>query len=185
MKGQFFILGAILICSLFFMGLPRFAPIIKQPSGDIAYLSSNLQSELPHALNLGLNESDPIDRLTNFTHFLETKLQERNINYTSMWLIIQNQSSTDLNVTGGNFLGEDVSISINVTDGSGSTVNGLILLNGSTNSTTFSSVDPEFNITITFADQEESAEMPRDKTGLYAYYRLTRDDDVIKNLVFA
>jgi hypothetical protein len=183
MKGQFFIVGAILVCSLFFAGLPKFAPIISQPSGDLTYISSNLNGELPHALNIGLNDSDPIGRMENFTHFLERSLLDRNINFTSLWLVVENQSS-NLNVTGGNFLGEDVAVTINVTDSSGSTVQPLVLLNGTVNSTTVSSVDQAYNITVTFFDQEESAEYPRDKVSLYAFYRLTRGDDLIQNHVF-
>jgi len=183
-KGQFFILGAILICSLFFIGLPRFTPLIKQPSSDLPYISSNLQSELPNALNIGLNGSAMLDTMTNFSHFLETKLRGRKINYTSLWLVMHNQSS-GVNVTGGNFLGEEITISINITDGSGSTVESLIIPKGTNNSTLFSSVENTYNITIAFSDQEESESYPRDKVSLYAFYRLTRSNDVIKNHIFA
>lgn len=184
MKGQFFILGAVLVCSLFFIGLPRFAPIISQPSGDLAYISSNLRSELPHALNIGLNESEPVGRMENFTQFLGRSLLGRNINFTALWLIIENQSTSNLNVTGGNFLGEDVTVMVNVTDGSGSTVLPLVVLNGTINSTTIPSIDPAYNITVSFFDQEESAAYPREKVSLYAFYRIRRGDDLIQNYVF-
>jgi len=184
MKGQFFILGAVLVCSLFFIGLPRFAPIISQPSADLPYISANLRSELPHAMNLGMKESAVTERLENFTHFIEGALSGHNINYTSLWLVFRNQS-TDLNVTGGGFLGEDVTVSLNVTDGSGSTVKTLPLPNGTIDDVVFSAVGTNYNVTISFSDQEEGAEWPRDKASLYAFYRLNRGDDVIKNFVVA
>jgi len=184
-KGQFFIVGAVLICSLFFIGLPRFSPVIKQASGDLTFISSNLRSELPHAFNLGLNESEMLGHMEGFTHFLERVMGERNINYTSMWLIIRNQSGTDLNITAGNFLGEDTIVTITISDGNpGRSAMGLQLLNGTFNDTVFTSVDPSYNISISFTGQEETAEFVRDKASIYAFFRLTRSDDVIQNHVF-
>ena len=180
-KGQFFVLGAIIICTLFFLAFPRFAPLISQPAADMAYLSKNLQRELPHAMNLGLNESDILGRMTNFTHFLERVMLERRIGYSSMWLIIRNQSATDLNVTGGNFLGEDVTVSLNVSGA----VKDLAMPNGTTNSTVFSGVGSLFNITISFGEQEKTAELARDKASLCAFYQLARGDDLIVNDITA
>ena len=82
-KAQFFIVGAILICSLLFLSIPLSQPLISQPSGDITYISTNMRRELPHALNLGLNDSSELDTMVNFTHFIEAVMLERRINYTS------------------------------------------------------------------------------------------------------
>ena len=178
-KAQYFIVGAILVCSLFFMASPRFIPLIRQPAADIEYISANLQRELPHALNLGLNESAMLGHMINFTHFMEDAMLERYTNYTSMWLIAENISATGLNTTVGNFMGEDVNVTINVSG----TVKALLVQNGTVNSTNFSSVATAYNITISFSDQEETFEWVRHKVNLYAFFQLNRGEDDIKNYV--
>jgi len=179
LKAQYFIVGAILVCSMFFMAVPRFMPLIRQPSADIEYISVNLQRELPNALNLGLNESAMLGHMTNFTHFMEDAMLERYTNYTSVWLIAENISATGLNTTVGNFMGEDVSVTINVSG----TVKVLPVPNGTVNSTSFSSVATAYNITISFSDQEETFEWARHKVNLYAFFQLDRGEDEIKNYV--
>lgn len=113
-KGQFFIVGALLICSVMFISLPLSAPLIAQPSSDLGYISENLRAELPRALDMGLNESAPLARLANFTRFVERALAERRINYTSLLLVMKNDTGTYLNVTGLNSMGEAVDVFFNV-----------------------------------------------------------------------
>ena len=179
MKGQFFVLGAILICSLFFIGVPKFTAIISEPSGDLQYITLNLRSELSHAHNIGVNSSSVINVMKNFTHFVESSMLDRGVGYSSVWVLFKNTTGTTINITAGNFFGENVTINIDV-DG---TDKNLTISNGTVGSTTFSSVPLIYNVTISLLDQEETAEWPRYKNGLFAFFQLIRGNDIIKNTV--
>ena len=102
MKGQFFVLGAIIIITLFFAGLPPKDGLIKEKTDDIVFLFDNVNREYPFALNNALNMSDDadssIDRLMNFTRFTDRLLSERLINYSSLWVVGWNISS-NFNIT--------------------------------------------------------------------------------------
>jgi hypothetical protein len=127
---------------------------------------------------MGINESAALGRLENFTHFLERVMLERNVNYTSLWLVFQNKS-TGINITGGNFLGNNITVSLNT-----STVSrDLVIINGSVNSTDISGTGTLFNLTIAFASQSKTVELTRDKSGLYAFFRLERGENLINGHV--
>ena len=57
LKGQFFILGALLIVALFFSGLPKPPSIILPNTGELEFLYDNLQKNYPIVLNMGINLS--------------------------------------------------------------------------------------------------------------------------------
>lgn len=178
MKGQFFIVAAILLVSLFFMGLPKQAVFIGPQSEDLPYLYKNVETELPRALNYGLREDRGIPKLVNFTNFVSRIMDERNVNLTVLWLVTSNVSS-NLNITGGNFLKYNLNVTVNV---SGSAQN-LSLPYNTTNSTLFTSVSQQFNITIAFSGNEKTATWQRDKVNFYAYIKMERDEDVITDQI--
>ncbi len=68
-KGQFFMIGALFICALLFFGITPMITITDSPTLDMDMISGNLMKELPHALNIGINNSNPLETLHNFTDF--------------------------------------------------------------------------------------------------------------------
>ena len=118
MKGQFFILGAILIISLFFMGLPNQGTFIVGKFEDIDYLFENVHREFPIALNNILNMSEDLneapDRLMNFTRYVDSRASEKLINFSTFWVISWNSSPSNINVTAGNYLRYNTTVTLNV-----------------------------------------------------------------------
>lgn len=175
MKGQFFILGAILIIGLFFIGLPMRTVIIKTPSEDLTYLSDNIQNEMHIALNLGLNESNAIGDLVNFTRFVDSKMFEHFVNFSCLWVVTENVLD-DLNATVGNFLGYDTIVKLTIS----SYTKDLSVSDNATNSFTFLNVPSEFTMNISFDSQNYTVTWQRDKINLYVFTNLMRDEDSIK-----
>jgi hypothetical protein len=177
LKGQFFLLGAILIVGLIFWVLPKPDVLVESHTEDITYLFKNIQNELPRALNLGINESRPIDHLKNFTLYIDSKMSEHLINFTCLWIVTEGDSAlSELNITVGNFLGYTTTIILNLSGA----VKNLVVFPDSTNSTIFSSVQSEFNLTIKFNGEEENVRWQRDKINLYAMIELKRGENLIK-----
>ena len=154
---------------LFFTMVPHRQPLVTTPSSDLGYLARNMQKELPQALTLGLNESAGVTTLVNFTRFSARVMAERAINFTPVWVVTSNLSQ-DMNVTVGNFLGANETVSVNV---SGTTAS-IMVADNSTNSSTFTAPPAAFNVSISFRDQNETFVWARDKVNLYAFVNLTR-----------
>ncbi len=179
MKGQFFIIGALLISAMLFLGLPRIA-LLSGQDPDLTMISRNLRFEYPHALNLGINQSSVTGTMNNFTVFLHQRLLERRVNLTALWVVVRNQSSNDINVTAGNLLGHGETLYINLTP---TPVKSIFVGDSSLNSTYFSDTGDIFNITVSLGQQSSTFEMPRTKAGLYVLYRLSRGENEIVNTV--
>ena len=176
-KGQFFIVGAVVLCMAFFAGLPPSEPLIRASSEDITHFSENIQRELSKTMNFGLDANNTVEYMENFTEFADRAMAEHLINYTSLWLITGN-SSSDLNVTAGNFIWlVEADITLNLSG----IVKNLLVPYNTTNSTVFSSVPSEFNLTISYEDMEKTVEWQKDKANLYALVVLTKDRDISKN----
>ncbi len=175
-KGQFFILGAFMLCTLFYMGIPRGGQLVMPVTQDLTYLSDNLEREIPNVLNLGLNESKPMEYLKNFTGFVERIMLERLANFTTLWIVTENISTNDLNITVGNFL--DSSKTVNITIGA--TSQNLTAPDNATNSTTFTGIASAFNMTILFDTENATVEWQRDKVNIYAFIQLRRGDNLLK-----
>ncbi len=169
-KAQFYLIAGLAFVLLFFTMVPHLQPLVTTPSSDLGYLARNMQKELPHALTLGLNESSGVPTLVNFTRFSARVMAERAINFTPVWVVTGNLSQ-DLNVTVGNFLGANTTVTVNVT---GEDVQSIAVADNSTNSSAFTSVAAAFNISIGFRDQNETFVWVRDKVNLYAFVNLTR-----------
>jgi hypothetical protein len=180
-KGQFFILGAFMLCALFYMGMPKEGQLLTPVLHDLTYLSDNLEKEIPNALNLGLKENKPITSLKNFTGFADRIMLERFVNFTTLWIVTENITANDLNITAGNFLdsgNKTVSITI------GATSINLTAPYNTTNSTSFGS-NPgiAFNMTILFDAQNATVEWQRDKINIYVFIQMKRGDDILRKEV--
>ena len=120
MKGQFFLAGAFALAIIFFVGISaQISPegIVFPKTTSVTTLFDNLRDEYPRAANLGLNESKPIQTLTNFTDFVEGKTKEKGVEFSLLFILTQNVSD-DLNVTVGNFMGYPINIGLNVSGNS-------------------------------------------------------------------
>ena len=82
MKGQFFVLAAILLAALFFAGLPITGNIIGTVSKDMELLSENIASEFPAALNRVLPAGD-VERLGDFSLFVGGQVAQRNADFAT------------------------------------------------------------------------------------------------------
>ena len=174
MKGQFFIIGAVLLAIAFFVALPHIRPFLTSPSQDMPFLSKNLKAEFPAAFNLGLNQSEPIKVMKNFSLFLNESLHDHLIDFTTLWVYSEN-STTDVNFTLGNFLKQNITVTLSISTTSEEV---LVTLND-TNSSLFTSPGSVFNLTISFNSQEKTVEWLRDKSSLYVFFQLQRGNDII------
>lgn len=179
-KGQFFILGAIMLIILFFIGIPFLQPSLTSPIRDLPLLSKNIRLEFPVAFNLGLNESDERAVMKNFSLFLNTNLADRLIDFSTLWLYAKN-SSENVNFTIGNFLGKNITVNLTISP----IEKEIFVQNNGTNSTLFSSPGSIFNLTIEFESRTATVEWLRDKVNLYVFYELRRNRDVIKEEIVA
>jgi hypothetical protein len=184
-KGQFFLLATVLLCVLFFVGLhfsyPSTKVITQTFSDDMNYLYENMKKEFPHTLNLGLNDSNPVEHLTNFSIFTKRIMNEHYTNLSLLWLITENSSSSDLNITAGNFLDHPTIVILNI---SGDIKNISVNVN-STNSTIFYSIPSQFNMSVRFNSEESKLLLERDKVNLYTFLKLERRERLLKGAINA
>jgi len=180
MKGQFFVIGALFICILLFFGMPINVSITKAETDDMSRISDNLAAELPHALNLGINGSGPVETLMNFTEFSIDAAGSHGINMTCFWLVFTDNGTT-INVSGGNFMGSPKTFSINI---SGATKD-LYVGGGSTNWTTFSPSGYAFNVSVTVDGDVSGGTMLRNKTSIYSRLSLERGRNLVRKEILA
>lgn len=174
MKGQFFLLGAVLMITIFFIGSVSTREVfVSLPDADLPYITTNLMAEYPKALNLGSNSSGGVEAVINFSGFVNSSLSERYIKFHSLWVVTQN-SSTDLNVTVGNWLGSSQEVSLGI----GATSSTLSIPPSGINYTTFSAPGTNFTLTINFSENNGSLYTWRDKTSMYLYINLSRGDNM-------
>ncbi len=181
LKGQAFLIGAILVCVMFFLGLPKSMPIMESSSNDLHYFSLGIRRELPMALNFGLNESAPIPYLKNFTLYSENTINGYYANFSSIWVVSRNLTGTGINITVGNFLGSDTSVNLTISG----TEKQLSVKNNATNSTTFSSISQEFNLTIEYGSESKTLTWQRNKVNLYASFGITRENNKVSEEIVA
>ncbi|MBM3303966.1 MAG: hypothetical protein FJY76_02625 [Candidatus Aenigmarchaeota archaeon] len=174
-KGQFFLLGAFLVSTLFFVGLPRPASLSVEGMEDLSYLSLNLQKEMPNAFNLGLKQGDYLAVMKNFTWFADNVLKNRRVSFGALACFGSNISTTDFNVTIFNYLGASQAVNITI----GSSLYTMLVTNNQSNSTTFTSVGATFNISFRYAREEKNMTWVRDKSSIYGMLNLTRRDSVV------
>jgi hypothetical protein len=175
MKGQVFLIGAILLCTLFYMGLPLSGPSASSaPLGDLDSISGNLKSEFPLSLNLGLAEGRPVPALADFTLFAASVMESKFSGFRAFWLVSEPEG-TGINLTAGNFLGEPAQVTLDVAGD----VRTLTLDDGQVESLGFGPVPPEFALSASFPGGSTAEDWDRDKHGLYVYYAIEREGDVV------
>ena len=182
MKGQYFLLGAILLCSLFFIGLPPGQQIFDAPSQDLDYVLENLEKEIPHALNLGLDDGNPRIVMENFTSWTRDLTKEFLIDLSSFWLFAEGDPSTgNVTVSIGNYLGSDVTITLDL-DGD---QRNLIVQDDDSTSTTFASVAPTYQLSFQFGSEYRKFDWNRDKVNLFALIELERSGNIARKDIIA
>jgi hypothetical protein len=170
MKAQFFILGAILLCSLFFIGMPIYGPAMQASRSDLSFVSANVASELPRALNLGMKQGSGAGGLQEFSQFSRSRLLEQSMEMRSLWVVSEPQGS-GLLVTAGNFMGQQESVTV-VIGGSSRTFE---LSDGSVRSDLFPSGG---HIRVEFPARSWEGEWPSGKVSLYAFTEIAKSGDV-------
>ena len=172
-KGQFFILGAVLMCAVFFVGLPLYGPDILTGREDLAIISGNLEREFPRALNLGMKSGSGTASLADFTLFAGSALTGQGMDFKAFWVASEPQGQ-DVKITAGNFMGQSQSVQIEV--------NGEVwvfsVADGSTQSRTFSGVPASYQIRIGFPGHSKTSDWIKNKTNLYAFTAIGRGADL-------
>jgi hypothetical protein len=172
-KGQFFILGAVLICMLFFVGLPLYGPQLQSYRKDLSFVSANLETEFPKALNLGIKEGSGTASLADFSRFSKMTLSGQGMKFQALWVVTEPQP-LGVQVTVGNFMGQSQALSITV-DGS---AQNLDVPDNSTEARFFAASD-NFQMTISFPGHSKEGVWVRNKANLYAFTEIARGSDKV------
>ena len=176
-KGQFFMLGALLLCAVFFAALPSQVTLTGGYTEDISRLAGNLEGEIPHALNLAMLEDGSPDKLGEFTEFVRDRAGERYLEVESLWVVTvpDEENPGEVEVYAGNWLGRPVSVYV--------TIEGeeerIMVNGGEIERENFHGVGSDFTLDISFEGISWSGQVARDKTNLYSYLRLSRDENSI------
>jgi hypothetical protein len=181
-KGQFFIMGALLLCVLFFAGLPSQTQFSRSDTMDITTLLDNLESEITVALNLAMLEDGNPSKLGDFSDFLRDKTQERYMDMETLWVVTSPDPNSpgDIDIYAGNWLGESATLYLTI----GTNNLNMNLNDQETNYASLSGISDQFDIQISFGERAWSSTLPRDKTNLYSFMSLSRgEDSVIKEIV--
>jgi len=174
MKGQFFLLGAILLSTLFFIGLPSAVNLVTKDVSDMEYLSENIEKEIPMAMNLDINDVSGTSHIEDFSSFLISKMAERNIGLSLFWVYTK-PTETGVDVTAGNYMGQEESISITVN----SDIRTSSVSHSTTNEETFSGTGESTNLGIVFSATNKDIPIKKDKHNLYCYISLSRGTELI------
>jgi hypothetical protein len=178
MKAQFFLLGAILLASLFFVGIPLSGTLVKTSSSDLTYLSGNIADEFARALNFGLAEGAPVYDMLDFVRFLDAATQENYANFTAFWFVTEPQGS-GINVYAGNYMETDVNAAFKI----GGETNILLISHDSNNTANFAGVPEQFAMNVSYAGHSGEFNLTRDKVNLYVSFWLVRGDSVTRKEV--
>jgi hypothetical protein len=174
-KGQYFMLGAIIISLMLYLGL---SPMVySPPSEDYLHgISENIEEEVPHALNLALAEDSSPAKLGQFSGFLGDKLKGRGIGFEALWVASipdpGNPSQVDVYI--GNWIGRPVSVDVSI-DGD------LVSKNLDHEEMSFdpvSGVSREFDMTVMFEGRSWTGSFVRDKSNLYYYSSISKNSDI-------
>jgi hypothetical protein len=177
MKGQFLILGAVLLCSLFFIGLPPSRPLAESPAGDMGYLAANLEKEFPHALNLGLSEGDPRGIMENFTGWVRDVAGSLLVDFSSFWMFSEpDPASGNVTIVLGNYMGTGMNVDVDL----GGNRRNVFVADGDSESVTFPSVGPEYVLDVMFGSDARSFTWQRDKVSVFLLLQLERGGNIIR-----
>ncbi len=179
-KGQFFMIGAVFICVLMFFGISPAIQLTDVPSEDMGFLAENLQEELPRALNIGINSSDSLGTLYNFTGFSGDILSGRGIDLYVLWVVFE-PCDGEVNVSAGNFMGEQKTVGINVSG----TYSGLSVDSDAVDSDVFAISGYTFDAEVTMDGETMQAELLSNKTSIYSFISLERGEHVVRKELLA
>jgi hypothetical protein len=179
-KGQFFMIGAVFICALLFMGLSPVMRVTEAPADDMGFLAENLRKELPHALNIGINSSDPLGVLCNFTDFSRNALTGRGIDLDAMWVVFI-PGDGSVNVSVGNFMDTQKTVGINVSG----TYSELSVDPDAVNSDIFTVTGFTYDAVLTVDGEATPATLLSDKTSIYSAISLERGENVVRKELLA
>jgi len=183
LKGQFFILGALALAIAFYIGLNIPEKIHTPHADDLVFMSRNMKKDLPLALNLGLMDDTGVQTLNNFTLFSKSVMRGHYINYSLVWAVVETLPGGQINVTVGNYWGEDLDINMNVNDVN-QPVSGI--LDSSTFTTQFPPVGaPFYNFTLEFGEENRTVEFANEKVNLYSLIELKRGEALIREEIAA
>jgi hypothetical protein len=157
MKGQFFLLGAVLLIVTFYIALPLFQPMQKS---ELGFVARNIANEYIKVANFGL------PYVINWSEWIGKKVD----NFSSIWLFAIGNGS-HVNLTIGNWLGKNITVALNI---SGNLYN-LFVKNASINWTSFSS-NEQFNITINWTESRQFSWL-RDKNNFWALVTIEQAKD--------
>lgn len=180
MKGQFFILGAVFICALLFSGVSPIIRITETPTDDMNVLGRNLQKELPHALNIGMNSSEPLGVLYNFTDFSRDTVMSRGIDLDVLWVVFMPEDGS-MNVSAGNFMDSAKTIGINISG----TYGDLYVGSDEVNSSVFAVSGSVFDVTVTIDSDVTQATLLTNKTSMYSTISLQRGQNIVRKEILA
>ncbi len=177
LKGQFFILGAMLLCTLFFLGLPQIAVHSAPRDTGLSPLADNLEREIPHALNLALAEDQDTQKLGEFLDFARNNSAERYSDMEALWVVILPDPGNPgyVSLEAGNWLGRRVSLYLSV-DGDGQEIE---LDDTETASLSFTGLPEAFDMTVSFGGREWSGQASLGKAGIYCYLSLGRGENAV------
>ena len=180
MKGQFFLIGALVLIIILAGAVSVSRPMVKSPEDDLGFFFLNINSEYPKALNFGLSSGDANGTLQNFTEYVDGVMARHYINFTSVWVLLEGGTSS-VHVTVGSHLKRDSWVQVDMT---GTPVN-MTVSDGSLNSTIITGVPSAFNCTITTESRTSVIDMVRDKVNFYAFFMLLRGKNFVKSEVIA
>ncbi len=177
LKGQFFMAGALMLCVLFFLGMPMAMVSSTSNTMDMTRLSENMEGELSRAVNLAMLEDGNPARMGEFIEFVRNRTTERylDMEILAVAAVPDPGSPGDVDVHAGNWLGRPVTISVEV-DGNSLDID---LDDEEIAVRSFSGVPGEFVLEVSFEGRTWSGTLPRDKTNLYSYLRLSRGGNLI------
>ncbi|MBU0952990.1 MAG: hypothetical protein KKA90_01035 [Nanoarchaeota archaeon] len=175
MKGQFYVLGALVLIVILFAGIPLERPVLVQQSKDLDYLLTNIKQEFPRAVNLGRNQSTALSVLEHFTSFTTSRLAEKAITFNTFWMLVQNTSGSDVTIDIGNYLGTPLSVVLTFP----SETQIIVVPANTTNETTYTVSSDPYNLTINFTIANKTVRWYEDKTNFYGYFRLQRGENIV------
>jgi hypothetical protein len=180
MKGQFFLVGALVVCMLLYAGLAPLSVVQSEPAHDVSALSNNMQAEMPRALNIGINSSDPAGTLISFCNFSRSAAANRDIEMEGVFLVFE-AFPTGIVASAGNAAAEDITVGVSVSG----TYRELTVPAGAINVTTFPAAGETFDVYMYHSGETSYVTIPSNKTSLIATVILSRGGTVIRKEILA
>ncbi len=169
MRGQFFLIGAVILIVMFYIALPIPQPAL--PKSELGVMAMNVAQEYVRVATFGLSDSQPIAYLSNWSGWVSSQIPYAN--FSSLWLLaIGNGSHTNLTV--GNWLGQNITITLNISGD----VRDLFVQHASINWTS-AAVSELFNLTLNWVE-EKNFTWPRDKANMWVLVFLERGEDKVR-----